>query len=162
MGNTGVFLETNMKWNETRGQQNKLFFQWCNGGWTTQLENYTRLSQKATWLSYWLLETVMMSEVGIHFYDSVLPIHVLAMELCNFYIKPPFFILPVTAQTVKINIIWTQSPLSDEQRAGLGASSSLACGLLNDFGYITSPLMPQFPHLSNNSRSPDEALEISM
>lgn len=47
----------------------------------------------------------MMSEVGIHFYDSVLSIHVLAMELCSFYIKTPFFILPVTAQTVKRNII---------------------------------------------------------
>lgn len=97
------------------------------------------------------------------FYDSVLSIHVLAMELCSFYVKNPFFILPIAAETVKRNITWTQeSPLSGEQRAGLGASSSLACGLLSDFGHITSRLMPQFSQLSNVLRSPDEDLEISM
>lgn len=53
--------------------------------------------------------------------------------------------------------------MSGKQKPGLGASSSLAFGLLSDdFGHMASPLMPSFAHLSSDSRSPDEDLEISM
>lgn len=107
----------------------------------------------------------MTSKVGIHFYDSVLSRHVLPMQQCSFYIKTPFFFFHFTNRRTnceKKYYLNSESPLSGEQRAGLGASSSLACGLPSDFGHIASPLMPQFPHLANGLRSPDEDLDISV
>jgi len=53
--------------------------------------------------------TAAMSKVGTHFYDSVLSIHVLPMELCSLHVKNPVFFLPIAARTVKRNIMGTQS-----------------------------------------------------